>query len=165
MVRLLWVVFITIGVLLPLQSCSESGEDTNVKEAELVSVDDGYVRHPLKIQTHDGREIYFQVEVAKTEESLAKGFMFREHIAPDHGMIFIFPETKPLSFWMRNTLLGLDIIFLDEKGVILNIEEGKPLDETGVSSAGPAKAAIELNLGTAASMGIDPGDQVIFPGL
>ncbi len=147
--------------LVPLAACSEEqGKRDSTQQQS-----DGYVRKPLKITTQDGRDLFFQVEVANTPESRAKGLMFREELAPDHGMIFLFSDAKPRSFWMRNTFLALDIIFVDDIGRITTIGEGKPLNESPVLSNGAARAAIELNRGTAERLGIQIGDQIHFLGL
>ena len=159
MVRFLWIGLILISSSFPLVSCEEKIEQT------VIQGEDGYKRSPLKITTQDGRSLIFQVEIAKTPEKQSRGLMFRNKMAPDQGMIFIFPDEKNRSFWMRNTYLPLDIIFLKADGTIINIGAGIPLSEKEVLSDGPAKAAIELNKGTAARLGIRPGDKVYFPGL
>ena len=164
MARSLSVVFLLLLLSFPMASCLEAAEEEKSQtESTEEAIEDPYIREPLKIVTQDGREFDFEVEVADTQEKLARGFMFREELAANHGMIFVFPNPQPLSFWMRNTFLALDIIFIDEKGIILNIEKGIPLNEENVFSVGPAKAAIEMNMGTAKKHDIKAGDRVIFP--
>ncbi len=165
MVRVLWIVLISLFSIMPLTSCSEDAANETEASQNADDVDDGYIRKPLKIVTQDGRELFFDVEVADTPQSTAQGLMHRKQMAADHGMIFIFPSLQPLSFWMKNTYLPLDILFLDTQGTILNIEEGIPLNEESVYARGLAKAALELNRGTAEKMGIQAGDKVIFSGL
>ena len=162
MVRFLWVVLIAVFSFFPLTSCSEEGANKAETKTNAEEVADNYVRYPLKIQTQDGRELYFDVELANTQETTAKGLMFRKEMKENHGMIFIFPMSQRLSFWMKNTYLPLDIIFMDPQGTILNIEKGVPLNEESVYSRGLAKAALELNQGTAERMGIQAGDKIIF---
>jgi hypothetical protein len=122
-------------------------------------------REALKIVTQDGRALLFQVEIADTPQKLQQGLMFRQEMALDHGMIFLFSDIQPRSFWMKNTYLPLDVIFIGAENKIVHIGEGKPLSEAGIPSYAPAKAAIELNQGTATRMGIRIGDIVHFPRL
>lgn len=120
---------------------------------------------PLEIETSHG-PVRFQVEMADTFEKREIGMMFRTSVAPDKGMLFDFPNTEPASFWMKNTLIPLDIIFIDRDGHILNIATGKPQDETPLQSNGFSRGVLEIAGGRAAQLGIQPGDQVkasIFP--
>jgi len=101
-----------------------------------------------------------RAEVAATAESRATGLMFRREMGRDEGMLFVFPEEEPLSFWMKNTHLPLSIAFLDAKGVILNIEDMEPRTETPHRSKGPARYALEMNRGWFKKKGAGPGDVV-----
>lgn len=121
----------------------------------------------LEIKTAKG-VVKFQVEIAADDGSREYGLMNRPQMADDHGMIFDFHRPQPVAFWMRNTLIPLDMLFVTEEGRILNIARmAKPHDETPVPSAGPIRAVIEINGGLADKLGIAPGDQVtdemIFP--
>lgn len=103
----------------------------------------------------------FKVELANTDASRSRGMMFRSQMAPDAGMLFDFFTEQPASFWMRNTLIPLDMLFIKADGTILNIHQRAiPHDETSISSAGPVRAVLELNGGTASRLGIKPGDKV-----
>ena len=103
----------------------------------------------------------FTVELADTDQSRARGMMFRTSMAPDAGMLFDFKQEQMASFWMRNTLIPLDMIFIRADGTILNIHQRAiPGDETGINSAGPVRAVLEINGGTASRLGIRPGDRV-----
>ncbi len=103
----------------------------------------------------------FRVELANTDASRSRGMMFRTQMAPDAGMLFDFFTEQPASFWMRNTLIPLDMIFIKADGTILNIHQRAiPHDETSVNSAGPVRAVLEVNGGTASRLGIKPGDKV-----
>jgi uncharacterized membrane protein (UPF0127 family) len=105
----------------------------------------------------------FTLEVASTEESRERGLMRRDSMPADHGMIFVFVHADPVSFYMKNTRIPLDIVFLDENGVVISISQMKPYDLTTTPSGGPAKWAIELNQGAAADAGIKVGDKVEIP--
>lgn len=87
------------------------------------------------------------VEVAHTQMSRSQGLMFRQAMAENHGMLFVFPDRAYHSMWMVNTDIPLSVAFLDEKGMILNIADMVPHTRTAHGSAGVAKYAIEMNLG------------------
>jgi uncharacterized membrane protein (UPF0127 family) len=106
----------------------------------------------------------FAVEVATTPGQMEQGLMFRRSLAPDAGMIFDYGAPSMGAMWMKNTLIPLDMLFVDPRGRIINIHErAVPGSLDPISAAGPARAVIELNGGTAARLGIKPGDRIIFP--
>jgi uncharacterized membrane protein (UPF0127 family) len=105
----------------------------------------------------------FTLEIADTDELRQKGLMRRDSMPKDQGMIFVFLDEAPRSFWMKNTRIPLDIIYLDARGRIVSIKQMKPFDLTGTPSDGPAQYAIELNEGTASKLGIKPGDTLDLP--
>jgi len=114
----------------------------------------------LRIETARG-PVKFHIMVAKTEEQRQIGLMFRREMAPDQGMIFDFFTPQPVAFWMHNTVLPLDIIFIDKTGRIINIAaNAKPFDDTALPSDSPARAVLEINGGMAARLGIHPGDLI-----
>lgn len=114
----------------------------------------------LVIQTAKGAQ-RFRVELADTDASRSRGMMFRTSMAPDAGMLFDFKQEQMASFWMRNTLLPLDMLFIKADGTILNIHQRAiPHDESGINSTGPVRAVLEVNGGTVARLGIKPGDRV-----
>jgi uncharacterized membrane protein (UPF0127 family) len=88
--------------------------------------------------------------------------MFRQELADDAGMLFVFPQDQGLSFWMRNTTIPLSIAFIDSERRIINIADMQPLDESSVPSERPARYALEVNQGWFAVRGIKPGDRVEF---
>lgn len=109
----------------------------------------------------------FQVEIAATKAEQERGLMFRKSLAPDRGMLFTYKQPTRVSYWMRNTLIPLDIIYILPTGKILSIaRNARPLDETPLSSGGFILGVLELAGGRAAQLGILPGDRVlhrIFP--
>ena len=109
-----------------------------------------------------GSETY-TLEVANTDATRQRGLMERDAMPADHGMIFVFGETRELTFWMKNTRIALEILYLDEAGRVVSIHEMKPYDRSSVSSDGPAKYAIELNLGQVKKAGVKPGDVLQIP--
>jgi uncharacterized membrane protein (UPF0127 family) len=116
----------------------------------------------LTVESSDGQLHAFTVELALTPQQRAQGLMFREDMAPDAGMLFLFDREALRSFWMKNTLIPLDLIFIDSQGVIVSIaHDAIPHDETPIPSGLPAVGVLELNGGIAAALSIHPGDRVI----
>lgn len=105
----------------------------------------------------------FTLEIANTDSARTRGLMRRDSMRADHGMIFVFPDEAPRGFWMRDTRIALDILFLDSTGNVVSIHSMKPYDLNSTHSAGPAKYAIELNLGAAASSGVTVGEVMDIP--
>ena len=105
----------------------------------------------------------FTLEIANDSAEREKGLMRRDSIPEDHGMIFVFGDEQKLGFYMRNTRIPLDIVYVNAAGVIVSIKQMRPYDTTTVSSDAPAKWAIELNQGQAAAAGLKVGDQVAIP--
>ena len=117
----------------------------------------------LEIVTAAGRHV-FQVEIANNDATREHGLMDRRYMAPDHGMLFEFDREEPVSFWMKNTYIPLDMIFIAPSGVVTHIAaNAEPLSERVVPSGGPSIAVLELNGGMAASIGLRVGDKVRHP--
>lgn len=106
----------------------------------------------------------FTVEVATTPAQLEQGLMFRQSLAPDSGMIFDFKTPTPASMWMKNTLIPLDMLFLDNSGRIIDIHErAVPQSLDTIAASGPTRYVIEVNGGTAERLGIKIGDRASSP--
>lgn len=117
----------------------------------------------LVIRTAQGEEFLFNIEIADTPETIMRGLMFRSSMPEDHGMLFLFGQERPRNFWMKNTLIPLDIIYIRADGKIGHIHENAiPHDETPLPSNGPALMVLELNGGVTDRLGIAPGDEVIY---
>ena len=112
---------------------------------------------PLTIRSKNGVH-RFTVEVAATPEQQARGLMFRKSLAGARGMIFPYNPPQDVSFWMRNTLIPLDIIFIRSDGTIVRITKAKALDETPLPAGEPVAAVLEIRSGRAAELGIREGD-------
>lgn len=118
----------------------------------------------LVIETEAGASHRFTVELALSMRQRSRGLMFREELAPDAGMLFVYPQEQEIRMWMRNTLIPLDMIFVASDGRIVHLaEETVPLSEKVISSGGPARAVIEVGGGTARRLAIRPGDRVRHP--
>ncbi len=102
----------------------------------------------------------YKFETADSKDSRSKGLMFRKKLGADSGMLFVFPYEKDLAFYMRNTLIPLEIAFIDRGFKIINIEKMEPLDETSIYSSGPAMYTIETNRGFFGRHDIKPGDTI-----
>jgi hypothetical protein len=105
----------------------------------------------------------FSLEVADTPGAREYGLMQRDSLAWNRGMIFVFEEEREQSFWMKNTRIPLDILFIDAGGRVVSIRQMRPYDLRSTPSDGRAKYAIELNQGAAADAGVKEGDQVAVP--
>jgi len=120
----------------------------------------------LEIITSKGRA-RFQVEIAATPAEQKRGLMFRDSLAPDRGMLFTYAKPQPAAFWMKNTLIPLDIIYIAPNGRVLSIaRNARPHDEAPIASGGAILGVLEIAGGRAAQLGILPGDKVlhrIFP--
>lgn len=120
----------------------------------------------VEIVTGRGRA-RFLVEIAATRAEQQRGLMFRKALAPDRGMLFIYNRPQPAAYWMKNTLIPLDIIYIQPDGRILSIvRNARPHDETPLSSGGLVLGVLEIAGGRAAQLGVLPGDRVlhrIFP--
>lgn len=115
---------------------------------------------PLTITGH-GASLRFAVEVAATAEQQERGLMFRRRVAPNGGMIFPLPDPVVATFWMKNTLIPLDMVFIRQDGTIARIAaRTEPMSLAVVSAGEPVVAVLELAGGRAAALGIRPGDQV-----
>jgi len=119
---------------------------------------------PLIAETAKG-ELSFKVEIADDVSERSMGLMFRETLPADQGMLFVFHQTQPVGFWMKNTPLPLDLIFIGEDGKVKAIRQGEPQSEAVIAPNGPVRFVLELNAGTAAARGIKDGDQIRHPAI
>ena len=123
----------------------------------------GVELQPLEIVSKTGVHT-FAVEMAVTPEEQARGLMFRRELPEGQGMLFDFQREQPATFWMKNTYVSLDMIFIRADGRILRIAQNTvPLSEALVPSGGPVRAVLEVVAGTARKLGIAPGDRVAHP--
>ena len=121
----------------------------------------GLEQVPLTITAANGKAHRFTVEVARTPEQQAQGLMNRESLGPDRGMIFPYDPPVAASFWMKNTLIPLDMIFVRADGIIARIEANTvPLSLDPVAAGEPVAAVLELAGGRSAELGIAPGAKV-----
>jgi uncharacterized membrane protein (UPF0127 family) len=120
-----------------------------------------FERDVLAIETADGKRHRIEVELALTGAQHAQGLMYRRSLAQDAGMLFLYSGAGTLSMWMKNTPVPLDMIFIAPDGRIVDIvERTVPYSLETISSRFPASAVLEVNGGTVAQLGIQPGDRI-----
>ena len=119
-------------------------------------------KEKLVIVTHDGRHLDFDVEVARTAEQQITGLMFRKSVPPTGGMLFVWGASRESQMWMRNTLVPLDMVFINSDGTIRHIaEDTVPESLAVIDSGGPVAATLELAGGITAKLDIRVGDKVL----
>ena len=115
---------------------------------------------PLEIVTRQGVR-HFTVEIADTDQARERGLMFRKHLAGGEGMLFDFKTPQPVAFWMKNTLIPLDMLFIAPDGRVVSIaRRATPMSETPIASGGEVLGVLEIRGGRAAEIGVRPGDRV-----
>ena len=125
---------------------------------------DGFARSDrLSIRTRTGSRD-FSIEWAMTPDERAKGLMFRQEMAADHGMLFDFGREQPVTFWMKNTPLSLDMVFIHADGTVYRVaRDVEPMSERLTPAGAPVRYVLEVVAGTAARIGLDSGDHVSIP--
>ncbi|WP_210424117.1 DUF192 domain-containing protein [Halorussus ruber] len=118
----------------------------------------------------DGENVSVSLMVADEPSERQSGLMHRESLANDTGMVFVYPNPQQVSFWMKNTLIPLDMIFVSESGTVLNVQHAEPQPNASTSeldtypSDGKAKYVVELPRGFANRTGVEPGSKLVFNG-
>jgi len=115
------------------------------------------------VETAGGASLPVTVELARTDEERARGMMNRRELGPEAGMLFLFSESEQRAFWMKNTLLSLDMLFIDDGGRVVGlIERAEPLTTSPRDPGIPSRYVLEVNGGWAARHGVRPGARVRF---
>lgn len=153
--------FFTLALItftLNISSCKdkkiiEQTKVTFVKEAELSILQKETNKLLVKLD----------IEIADTNYDIQTGLMYRDSMKPKQGMLFIFKDLKQRNFYMKNTRIPLDIVFIDNNKTIVSIQKNtKPFDETSLPSNAPAKYVLEVNAGQIDALGVKIGDQLFF---
>jgi uncharacterized protein len=140
---------VALAALVFLSGCSPAGQPQS-----------GLLRLPIVVDTAHG-PVKFTVELANTDESRRIGLMFRKNLGANEGMLFDFRKEQYASFWMKNTVLPLDMLFIKADGTISTIAENAvPYSEEPVPSSEPVQAVLEINGGDARAFGIEAGEKV-----
>ena len=112
----------------------------------------------------DAARARFTVEIADEWPEIQRGLMHRESMPKSAGMLFVYDRPQPVAFWMRNTLIPLDMVFLDEDGVVQKVHANAvPLDETSIPGGDAIQFVLEINGGLAGMLGIEPGAEMRHP--
>lgn len=158
-VALVLVALAAIALILPRFFSNESNK---IQEIEITPQDIDFTRDgELSIFKNDSLIQTIEVEFAKNDEERALGLMYRSSMDEHQGMWFIFPEEAPRSFYMRNTEIPLDIIYLDKNKKVVSIaKNARPYDETSLPSEKPAMYVLEINGGLSDKWGIEKGDRM-----
>ena len=158
-VALVLVALAAIALILPRFFSNESNR---VQEIEITPQDIDFTRDgEVSIFKNDSLIQTIEVEFAKNDEERALGLMYRSSMDEHQGTWFIFPEEAPRSFYMRNTEIPLDIIYLDkDKKVVSIAKNARPYDETSLPSEKPAMYVLEINGGLSDKWGIEKGDRM-----
>ncbi len=140
-------------------------KDKTAMPADCLSMDLSPYSRPEALQIDSAsRKSLFQVEIASSEDQREQGLMCRTALKAGEGMLFEFNDAAPRTFWMQNTLIGLDIIYIGADGRIVSItKNAKPLDRTPLPSDGPATGVLEIEAGLSDKLGLKPGDKVEHP--
>ena len=117
---------------------------------------------PLVIDTAQGDRV-FTVEIADDNAERSRGLMFRQNLPEMRGMLFVFENTRRVAFWMKNTPLPLDLIFVGEDGRVLTVGRGEPFSEAPIAPTGPVRFVLEVHQGTSGALGISAGDRLRHP--
>ena len=117
---------------------------------------------PLVVESAGGSST-FSIEIADDNEERGRGLMFRKDMADDRGMLFVFENTRQVGFWMKNTPMPLDLIFIGEDGVVLDVLPGEPFSEAPIGPRAPVRFVLEVKRGIAMAAGIEAGMQVRHP--
>lgn len=127
---------------------------------------DNILRHRFVIETAKGEEVVFKVEWARNDQERRQGLMHRPHLAENHGMLFDFGDSYPVAMWMKNTLISLDMLFIDKQGTIIFIaKRTEPGSLAHISSPIPVRYVLEIAGGVSEKKQIRPGSRVLsgFP--
>ena len=153
-------IFLFLGMLLLQTSCKEEPKKA-LETAPITFTKEG----DLSIFKKDGDSLItsLAIEIAESEYETATGLMYRKSMKEEQGMLFIFPDVAMHSFYMKNTEIPLDLIFIDENLKIVSFQkEAKPYDETSLSSQVPIKYVLEINAGLVDRWGLVVGDRITY---
>ena len=144
---------VLLGASLSLAAVAACAQDADIK----------FQKSSLVIVTAN-REIKFDVDLATNDAERAHGLMFRKQLGAYEGMLFDFLQEQPVSFWMKNTLIPLDMVFIAGDGTIKHVHANAvPMSTDTIPSEAAVRAVLEINGGTARLLGIKPGDKVKHP--
>ncbi|NNM24197.1 MAG: DUF192 domain-containing protein [Flavobacteriaceae bacterium] len=157
--KMRWIAAVLVAMMLQSNSCKD--KDNKVLTKEVSFKKEGELN--LKKSDNDSLLVKLDIEIANTDYETQTGLMYRKSMLSDRGMLFIFEDERPRSFYMKNTQFALDIIFLNAENKVVSIQKNaKPFDKASLPSEGPAKYVLEVNAGLTDQWGLEPGDIMDF---
>ena len=154
-------IILLLLVFLLLGSCKEHTQSSASKPIEITFTKEGSLE--IKRAADDSLVAVLDVEFAESEYEVQRGLMDRYSMAKDQGMLFVFQDVRPRSFYMKNTYIPLDIIFIDADLRIINIAKNtQPADESSIFSEGPAKYVLEVVAGLTDELQLQTGDRISY---
>ncbi|TYB79437.1 DUF192 domain-containing protein [Bizionia myxarmorum] len=161
MIRRYFKVICLSATLVALAATSCKEEPKKAEQAEVVFKKEGELQ--LLEKTTDSVLVKLDIEIADNEFETQTGLMYRESMKTNHGMLFVFPNEQPRSFYMKNTRIALDIIYLDANKTIVSFQENaQPFNEGSLPSEGAAKYVLEVNAGLAKTWQLKVGDKMRY---
>lgn len=159
------VVMLMLGFSLLVVACGGDTSGAEQAQSDSSSASSSAGLRTVAIETSGGKKVEVRAEIADSETEQAKGLMDRTALGENRGMLFVFPDEQPRSFWMKNTLIPLSIAYMDSDGKIIDIQDMKPLDDDPphYDSAEPAQYALEVNKGFFDERGVEVGDRAGLP--
>ncbi len=160
---------LALGALAPGAGCKNSqrmSAGTSAGTSSGTSAAADAVTARVTVAVAGGRSVPFRVELARTSAEREQGLMYREQLAADAGMLFIFERPGPLTFWMKNTFIALDMIFIGaDRRIVGIVENAEPRTLSARRVDGLAEYVLEINGGLSAKLGIQAGARVDFSGV
>ncbi len=152
------IITLLIGLVFFSESCKEKTESTSLTR-EVTFKKEGELQ--LMKTQNDSVIASLDIEIADDEYEIQTGLMYRKSMQDDRGMLFVFDDERPRSFYMKNTEFALDIIFLNSKNEVVSIQKNaKPLDHASLSSNAPASFVLEVNAGLSERWTLETGDKM-----
>lgn len=155
-------VFVCFGILLlQVSSCKNERSSSEVKQVKVAFDKEGELQ--LKKAANDSLIATLDIEIADDEYQTQTGLMYRDTMEQNQGMLFIFPNSDYRSFYMKNTEIALDIIYIAEDKTVVSIQKNaQPFNETSLPSEGPAKYVLEVNAGLSDLWNLEKGDRISY---
>lgn len=158
--RFFWVALSALLLLLGTAGCRETAKNS-LDSKPVAFTKEGELR--ILEGTSDSVLVSLDIEISSTDYEIQTGLMYRKDMEDRQGMLFVFPEASPHSFYMKNTLIPLDILFIDEALEIVRIHRNAaPLDESGIPSGGAVQYVLEVKAGMSDRWGISEGDRIEY---
>ncbi|OUS00567.1 hypothetical protein A9Q86_10165 [Flavobacteriales bacterium 33_180_T64] len=156
------VVFLCFGIItLQFTACKDEQKTSEVKQFKVTFKKEGELQ--LRKAITDSLLTALDIEIADNAYETQTGLMYRKSMKDNCAMLFIFPNVEPRSFYMKNTEIPLDIIYISEEKSIVNIQKNAiPMDETSLPSEAPAKYVLEVNAGLSDTWNLEKGDKIEF---